>query len=163
MRGVRSALSPAAQSITHPNHHVAGLDQGAGRNAGLEAEFHYCFVGDDRIDEGAARQFDGDLAVDRAFFDLLNRSRQIVAGAEFGAACVSHDDHPRGLDESGDRFSDRQSKRLDAAVGDDGDDAVASFGGDFDFGIDDAINEGGDGAIEYVACASFHSLLLGKW
>ena len=53
---------------------MAGLDQGGGRSAGLEAEFHHRFVGDHGIDQGSADQLDGDFAIDRAFFDVSYRS-----------------------------------------------------------------------------------------
>ena len=61
-------------SVTHANHHMAGLDLRGGRSGGFEAEFHHRFVADHGIDQGFADQLGGAFAIDRAFFDVSYRS-----------------------------------------------------------------------------------------
>ena len=72
-----------AGSVVHPDHHVAGLDDGIGLAADLEAELVDRGHGDHGTDDDTAAQVDLDDAVDRAFLDLRDGALKLISRAEF--------------------------------------------------------------------------------
>lgn len=139
---------------------VAGLDQCRSRGANTQLQLFGGIVGDDGIDQATTGQLDSHLGVDGTLAQALHLAAQLVAGTELQVALTGQHYDPGGLDQGRGRFTHGQPQRLGTGFGDYGHQLVATGQGQFYFGVDRAVDQGGDGAFEYIPCADFHLLFL---